>query len=79
MPLIAEKSIQAQFLKPMAISLAYGILFATFITLLLIPTAYLITEDIKQLFSRFFAWYRAPFTDKKLSEELPQNESSSSS
>ena len=79
MPLIAEKSIQAQFLKPMAISLAYGILFATFITLLLIPTAYLITEDIKQLFSRFFGWYRAPFTDKKLPEELPQNESSSSS
>ena len=75
MPLIAERSIQAQFLKPMAISLAYGILFATFITLLLIPTAYLITEDIKMLFSKCFNWYRAPFQDKEEAGKLPQNES----
>ncbi|MGR3318310.1 MAG: efflux RND transporter permease subunit [Candidatus Anammoxibacter sp.] len=46
MPLIFEKSTQAQFLIPMAVSLAYGILFATFITLYLIPINYLILEDI---------------------------------
>ena len=45
MPMILETSVQAQFLVPMAISLAFGILFATGITLLLIPTFYLVLED----------------------------------
>jgi len=36
-PLLLEKSRQAQFLKPMAISIAYGIAFATVLTLLLLP------------------------------------------
>lgn len=75
MPLMAEKSLQAQFLKPMAISLAFGILFATFITLLLIPTAYLITEDIKRGLARFFRWYRAPFQDKKEAGKMVTEES----
>jgi len=49
MPMIMETSVQAQFLVPMAISLGFGILFATGITLLLIPTFYLILEDIRRL------------------------------
>jgi multidrug efflux pump subunit AcrB len=44
-PMILETSVQAQFLVPMAISLAFGILFATGITLLLIPTLYMVLED----------------------------------
>ena len=51
-PLLIEKSVQAQFLIPMAISLAYGVLFATLITLILVPTSYLIIEDIKEFFGR---------------------------
>jgi multidrug efflux pump subunit AcrB len=51
-PLLLEKSLQARFMIPMAISLAYGVVFATFITLILIPAEYLILEDIKRLFSR---------------------------
>ena len=51
-PLLIEKSVQAQFLIPMAISLAYGVLFATLITLILVPTSYLIIEDIKDYFGR---------------------------
>lgn len=47
MPMIMETSVQAQFLIPMAISLAFGIMFATFITLLLIPALYLILEDLR--------------------------------
>ncbi len=50
MPMILETSVQAQFLIPMAISLGFGILFATGITLLLIPALYLILEDIRKLF-----------------------------
>ena len=51
-PLLIEKSVQAQFLIPMAISLAYGVLFATLITLILVPTSYLIIEDFKDFFGR---------------------------
>ena len=47
LPLLFETSTQAQFLIPMAISLGFGVLFATFITLILIPCHYLILEDIK--------------------------------
>ena len=50
MPMILETSVQAQFLIPMAISLAFGIMFATGITLLLIPAFYLILEDFRRLF-----------------------------
>ena len=45
-----EKSLQAQIVIPMAISLAYGILFATVITLLLVPALYLILNDMKDMF-----------------------------
>lgn len=51
-PLIWEKSTQAQFLIPMAVSLGFGILFATLITLILTPVGYLILEDIKRIASR---------------------------
>jgi len=49
MPMILETSVQAKFLVPMAISLAFGILFATGITLLLIPAFYLVLEDARGL------------------------------
>ena len=49
-PMIFETSRQARYLIPMALSLGYGILFATMITLVLVPSLYLIVEDIRQLF-----------------------------
>ena len=52
-PLLLEKSIQAQFLIPMAISLAFGILFSTVIALLFLPSSYLILEDILSLWKKF--------------------------
>jgi multidrug efflux pump subunit AcrB len=48
-PMIFETSRQARFLIPMAISLGYGLLFATMITLLLVPSLYMIVEDVKGL------------------------------
>ena len=51
-PLMLERSMQAAFLIPMAASLAFGVLFATFITLILVPTAYLILDDIQRLMRR---------------------------
>ncbi|MBU1342238.1 MAG: efflux RND transporter permease subunit [Proteobacteria bacterium] len=49
-PIITETSRQARFLIPMAISLGFGILFATFITLVMVPCLYMILEDIKKVF-----------------------------
>ena len=48
-PLLMEKSVQAQFLIPMAISLAYGVLFATVITLVIVPSAYLFIDNLKDM------------------------------
>jgi multidrug efflux pump subunit AcrB len=47
MPLLFEQSTQAQFLIPMAVSLGFGILFATFITLLLVPVNYLLLTKVQ--------------------------------
>ena len=47
-PMLLEKSLQAQVIIPMAISLAFGILFATVITLILIPVWYVILDRMKK-------------------------------
>jgi multidrug efflux pump subunit AcrB len=56
LPTMFEKSTQAQFVVPMGISLAWGVLFATFITLILVPICYLILEDIKGALSNYWGW-----------------------
>jgi len=53
-PMILETSRQVRFLIPMAISLGFGILFATFIILVMVPCLYLVLEDIKQWMGRWF-------------------------
>ena len=45
-PLMFNQSVQAQFLAPMATSLAFGVLFATVVTLLVVPSGYLILRDM---------------------------------
>ena len=52
MPMLLETDMQARFLIPMAVSLGFGILFATFITLLLVPSVYMMLEDVKMLFQK---------------------------
>jgi len=49
-PMIFETSLQARFLIPMAVSLGYGIVFATAITLILVPSLYRILVDLKRVF-----------------------------
>lgn len=53
MPMVMERSFQARFLVPMAISLAFGVLFATVITLLIVPTLYVVLEDIRSRIAGF--------------------------
>lgn len=50
-PIMSETSIQAQFLIPMVVSLAFGVLFATAVTLFLVPCLYLLGEKAKDRFS----------------------------
>jgi multidrug efflux pump subunit AcrB len=52
MPVILETSRQARMLIPMAISIGFGILFATLITLILIPSLYLVVDDIRSYLHR---------------------------
>jgi len=51
-PMIFESSRQARFMIPMALSLGYGILFATAITLVLIPALYMIVEGAREHMGR---------------------------
>ena len=63
---------QAQFLIPMAVSLAFGILFATFVTLGLVPSIYLILEDFKKVIRWIFG--RAPETAESLDDLTKNND-----
>ena len=56
-PMLAQTSVQAQIVQPMATSLAFGILFSTVITLILVPTLYVIGDDIARALGR---GYRSP-------------------
>ena len=49
-PMILETSPQAQFLIPMAISLGFGVLSATAVTLVMVPVIYRILEDLHRIF-----------------------------
>ncbi len=51
-PMMLETSIQAQFMIPMAISIAFGVLFASLITLFLVPAVYLVLEDVRTAIER---------------------------
>ena len=54
-PILLEKSTQAQFLQPMAISLGFGILFATLITLIIVPINYIVFHELGRVIKRLFA------------------------
>ncbi|MEM1156071.1 MAG: efflux RND transporter permease subunit, partial [Pseudomonadota bacterium] len=51
-PLMLNKGVQAQFLVPMAVSLSFGVLFATVVTLMVVPAGYLIIHDIGRVLRR---------------------------
>jgi multidrug efflux pump subunit AcrB len=61
LPLMMDRSLQAQFLIPMAVSLAFGVLFATAITLYLIPCSLMLAQDLTYAFKKLRTWYLHPF------------------
>ncbi|MFO0914465.1 MAG: efflux RND transporter permease subunit [Pirellulales bacterium] len=68
-PLIFDRSLESQFLIPMAISMGFGIMFSTVITLYLVPCVLLAADDAHQLMARLADWYWEPFA-------APTNEAS---
>ncbi|MDJ0840321.1 MAG: efflux RND transporter permease subunit [Acidobacteriota bacterium] len=59
-PMMFETSMQARFLIPMALSLGFGILFSTLIILLLVPSLYMIVNDLVRLYSKKPEDYEEP-------------------
>lgn len=60
LPMIAERSTAAQFLKPMVISLGFAVVFALFLTLLLVPALYGIGVDIRRIFASMWTGKSVP-------------------
>lgn len=56
MPIMLQRSVQAQFLIPMVAALAFGVLFATFVTLLFTPALYLAGESIRRRLDELAFW-----------------------
>lgn len=52
LPIMSERSSQSEYLKPMTLSLGFGVAFASFVTLLLVPCLYLIVEDARNWVQR---------------------------
>ena len=57
---------QAKFLIPMAVSLGFGILFATAITLVLVPSLYVILEDFRNLGTDLLTGRNKPLENSKI-------------
>lgn len=72
-PLMLETSEQAQYLIPAAVSLAYGEIFATLITLILVPVVTLIGVDIATWLRTPWAEHQSSPTDKAFSQATGQN------
>ena len=61
LPIYFETSLQAQFVIPMAISIGFGIMFATVITLFLIPALYMMLEDFRGWVKRMIGHIKGIF------------------
>ena len=73
-PIILDRSLEAQFLIPMAVSMGFGILFTTVITLYLVPCALIFADDLGKRWARFRQWYFRPFRSSEQEQfDLPAN------
>lgn len=76
-PIILEGSFQAQFLKPMAITLAYGVFFGTVFILSFFPVLIIVLNKLRVLFAKFWrktsGWYNGTWPEKPIMEPVPEN------
>ena len=59
LPLLMERSVQAQFLKPMLVSLSYAVAFALFVSLFLVPSLYAVGVEVGRIFR--WSWNGRPY------------------
>ena len=59
LPMIAEKSVQAQMLKPMVVAMGSAVAFALFVSLLFVPALYAVGAELARLFRWF--WNGQPY------------------
>ncbi|MFT7314980.1 MAG: multidrug efflux pump subunit AcrB, partial [Paraglaciecola sp.] len=64
LPIMFETSTQAKIVIPMAVALGFAVLYATFVTLILVPCLYMILEDLKAKFVWFFGLFGKIFKRK---------------
>ena len=64
MPMMLEPSVQANFLKPAVISLSFGVVLSSSVTLILVPCLYLIGDDVKKSLEQFKASIRSQISKK---------------
>ncbi|MCG8393134.1 MAG: efflux RND transporter permease subunit, partial [Pseudomonadales bacterium] len=69
-PLMLETSAQAKFLIPMAVSLAFGVLFATLVSLLLVPCLLVVSHDVRSTVDKWLFRWRAPAASEDDSVEM---------
>ena len=68
LPIMFETSLQARFVIPMAVALGFAVLFATLLTLVLVPCLYLMLDDIKGI----FRWIKQKLTRRATAEVVEQ-------
>ena len=67
LPLFFERSAQAGWLIPMAVTLAFGVLFATLVTLVIVPVSYLLLEHYTASVTRVVPWVKRPAPEPAIS------------
>jgi multidrug efflux pump subunit AcrB len=72
-PLLLNRSVQAQFLVPMACSLAFGVLLSTVVTLFVVPSGYVILEDLRSAFRTDTGPHELDLTDAGLKSGKAQS------
>ena len=65
-PILLERSFQAQLVVPMAVTLAWGMIFGSVLILFMLPCYYLLLNDIRFLLERFRKWLIYFYTGKKM-------------
>jgi uncharacterized membrane protein YagU involved in acid resistance len=79
LPLLKDQSSSAQFLVPMAISLGFGILFATAFTLVLVPANIMIADDVAKYFKARMSEMRGSVVTEWSRSPIRQNRPATSS
>jgi hypothetical protein len=66
MPMMLEPSVQANFLKPAVISLSFGVVLSSSVTLILVPCLYLIGDDVKKSLQQFKKSIKAQIKNRSI-------------